>query len=195
MKEIILEENNIKSFQNPMEEEAQQSIKHFERELAKIRTGRAHTSLIEDLMVACYGGQAVPLKSLASIAAPESRLLTIQPWDSSVIPAIESAINSSDLGLTPLNDGSLIRLQLPQMTSARREELLKILHKKLEECKIGIRNTRKEFNNILKEAKQQKKISENFFNRLEDVLQQVTEKFYKIAEEHSTKKEKDIVTV
>lgn len=195
MKEIILEENNIKSFQVPMEEEAHHAIKHFERELAKIRTGRAHTSLVEDLMVSCYGGQSMPLKTMASIAAPESRLLTIQPWDSSVISAIESAINASDLGLTPLNDGNLIRLQLPQMTSARRDELLKILHKKLEECKIAIRNTRKEFNNILREAKQHKKISENFFNRLEDTLQQVTEKFYKIAEDHSSKKEKDITTV
>jgi len=195
MKEITLEENNVKSFQLPMEEEAHQAIKHFERELVKIRTGRAHTSLVEDLMVSCYGGQLMPLKSMASIAAPEPRLLTIQPWDSSVIPAIENAINASDLGLTPLNDGNLIRLQLPQMTTARREELLKFLHKKLEECKIAIRNIRKEFNNILREAKQHKKISENFFNRLEVTLQQITEKFYKIAEDHATKKEKDIVTV
>jgi ribosome recycling factor len=195
MKEIILEENNVKSFQTPMEEEAQQAIKHFERELAKIRTGRAHTSLVEDLMVSCYGGPATPLKSIASITAPEPRLVTIQPWDSSVISSIESAINASELGLSPLNDGNLIRLQLPQMTTQRRDELLKQLGKKLEECKISIRNIRKEFNNVLRDAKQTKKISENFFNRLNDILQNVTDKYCTIADEHGTKKEKDIKTV
>ncbi|QQR54092.1 ribosome recycling factor [bacterium] len=195
MKEIILEENNIKSFQTPMEQEAVQAIKHFEKELTKVRTGRAHTSLVEDLLIHCYGGQSMPLKSLAAVAAPESRLITIQPWDTSVIGAIENAITNSELGLTPINDGALIRLQLPQMTTARRDELLKVLNKKLEECKVSIRNVRKDFNNLLKDAKQNKKISENFFNRLTDVLQTVTDKYCKLAEEHATKKEKDITTV
>ena len=195
MKDIIIEENNIKSFQAPMEEEASLAIKHFEKELLKIRTGRAHTALVEDIVVTCYGGQTMPLKNIASIAAPESRLITIQPWDSSVINGIENAISSSDLGITPINDGAIIRIQLPQMTTARRDELLKLLGKKLEECKVSIRNVRKEFNNVLKDAKQNKKISENFFNRLNDVLQLVTDKFCKIADDHASKKEKDITTV
>lgn len=194
IKDIILEENSIDSLRIPMESEMQKAIKHLEHELVKIRTGRAHTALVEDLVVDYYG-QHMPLKALASIAAPESRLITIQPWDVAAINAIESAIVSSDLGLTPINDGKLIRLQLPHMTNARREELLKVLGKKIEECKVCIRNVRKEFNNLIRDAKQSKKISENFFNRLSDQLQVITEKFYKVAENHEAKKAADITTI
>jgi ribosome recycling factor len=194
VKEIILEENNIKSFQTPMETEMQKSIKHLEHELVKIRTGRAHPALVEDLIVEYYG-QTLALKGLASIAAPESRLITIQPWDAGSISSIETAITSSDLGLSPLNDGNIIRIQLPNMTTARRDELVKVLGKKIEECKISIRNVRKDFHNLIRDAKHDKKISENFFNRLSDVLQSVTEKFTKSAEALGAKKEIDITTV
>lgn len=192
---LKLEENNIKSFQEPMEAEMTKAIKHFEKELIKIRTGRAHTSLVEDMPVACYGQAPTPLKGLAAIAVPEGRLITIQPWDTSIIATIEKAIEESDLGLKPINDGKIIRLQLPQMTSARREELIKLLGKKLEECKVGIRNIRKDFNNFIRDAKQDKIISENFYSRLADVLQTVTDKFCANAEQHSEKKKVEITTV
>jgi ribosome recycling factor len=192
---IKLEENNIKSLQEPMEVEMHKAIKHFEKELVKIRTGRAHTSLIEDMLVSCYGQQASPLKNLAAIAAPEARLLTIQPWDVSIVGDIEKAIAESDLGLTPINDGKIIRLQLPQMTSARREELTKLLGKKLEECKVGIRNIRKEFNNSIRDAKQDKVISENFYSRLTDTLQTITDKFSASAEQQAEKKKVEITTI
>ena len=194
IKDIIIEENNPKSFQDPMEVELQKKIKHFEHELVKIRTGRAHTSLIEDLSVSSYG-QLMPLKNVASLAAPEPRLLTIQPWDISLIPVIEAVITQSDLGLTPLNDGKIIRLQFPQMTTTRRDELIKLLGKKIEDCKVEVRNVRKDFYNLIRDAKQGKKISENFFNRLSDILQTVTEKYYKIAETLGEKKEREITTI
>lgn len=192
--QINLIENDIKSFQNPMEAEMGKPIKHFEGELIKIRTGRAHTSLVEDLLVACYGQAPAPLKSYAAIAAPDSRLITIQPWDASIIDDIEKAIKNSEVGINPVNDGKVIKLVLPEMSSNRREELVKILHKKLEECKVSIRNIRKDFQNIMRDSKKDKKISENFYNRLEDVLQKTTDKFIEKASQLSEKKEKEITS-
>lgn len=195
MIEITLVENDSKSFEKAMQDEMSKAIKHFEGELLKVRTGRAHTSLIEDVQVSCYGAAAMPLKNLASLAAPESRLLTIQPWDAGIIADIERAIRTSDLGLMPINDGALIRIQLPEMSSTRREELIKILSKKLEECRVSIRNIRKDFNNIIRDAKKDKVISENFFNRLSDLLEKITGNFIDKAEQTAHKKEQDIRTV
>lgn len=192
MIKITLVENDTKTFQKAMEEEMGKSIKHLEGELLKIRTGRAHTSLIENLPVSVYGGAPMPLRQVASCAAPESRLLTVQPWDTSVIGDIEKAISSSDLGLKPENDGAIIRIVLPEMSSARREELVKVLAKKVEECKIAMRNVRKDFNNFIRDAKKDKTISENFFNRLEDLLQDVTDRSCKMADEKGEKKAKEI---
>ncbi|HRN77958.1 MAG TPA: ribosome recycling factor [Candidatus Dependentiae bacterium] len=193
--EIQLIENDVKSFQTPMEAELEKPIKHFQGELAKIRSGRAHTSMIEDIQVSAYGQAPMALKNLASLAAPEARLLTIQPWDSSIIADIERAINTSDLGVKPANDGSIIRIQLPNVSAERREELLKVLNKKTEECRIAIRNIRKDFNNLIRDAKKDKKISENFFNRLSDVLQKVTDTYIQKVDDLSKKKEKDITTL
>lgn len=194
MAEIKIIENDIKSFQNPMETEMQKAVKFFETELLKIRTGRAHTSLVEDIQVAGYTGP-MPMKAVAVITAPESRLITIQPWDASMIKPIEEAILNSDTGLTPTNDGKLIRLTLPEMSTSRRDELVKLLHKKTNEGKERIREVRKDFNNALRDHKKDKKISENFFNRLEDTLQKVTDKFIAQLDQLMQKKEKDIRTV
>jgi len=190
--EINLVENDTKGFESAMETEMVKPIKHFEHELVKIRTGRANTSMIEDLKVACYGQAPMPLKSLAVLGAPDAKLLTVQPWDVSIIGDIEKSINESNLGLTPDNDGKIIRLRLPDMSSTRREELVKILGKKLEECRVGIRNIRKDFHNVMRNAKKDKSISEDFYNRLEDSLKKVTDKFVKQAEDMSSNKEKDI---
>lgn len=195
MAQIVITENDIKSFQTPMEAEMSKAIKHFEGELIKIRTGRAHTSMVEDLPVSCYGQAPMALKSYASIAAPDARLITIQPWDASILSDIEKALKTSDLGVNPINDGAMIKIALPEMSSARREELVKILGKKLEECKVAVRNVRKDFNNLLRDAKKEKKISENFFNRLEDVLQKVTDSFIDKADQLSEKKEKELRSV
>ncbi len=192
---LTLIENDIKGFQTPMEAEMDKAIKHLERELVKIRTGRAHTGLVEDLQVSVYGQPAAALKSLAALAAPDSRMITIQPWDSNIIGEIEKAIKESDIGITPANDGDLIRLRLPEMSSSRREELVKILGKKAEEAKVAVRNVRKDFQNLIRDAKKDKVISENFFSRLGDVLQKVTDAFVEKAEQHRVKKEKEILSV
>ena len=192
---ITIIENDVKSFQTPMEAEMQKSVQHFERELLKIRTGRAHTALIEDLTVSVYGGQIMPLKNLAVLAAPDARLLTIQPWDSNVIGDVMKAIQASDLGLTPDSDGTYIRLRLPEMSSSRRDELVKILGKKAEEAKVAMRNVRKDFNNVIRDAKKNKSISENFSDRLDEVLQKVTDTFIDKVEQLRKKKETDITTL
>jgi len=195
MAELILIENDIKSFQKPMEAEMENPLRHFERELIKIRTGRAHTSMIEDIPVSCYGQDAVPLKGLGTVAAPDPRLLTIQPWDSSVIADIEKAIVASGFGVSPANDGKVIRLRLPEMSSERREELVKLLHKKLEDSRVTIRNIRKDFKNIITDAKKDKKISENFHNRLVDVLQEITDAYIGKVEGMAKKKEIELTTI
>ena|SRR5438132_11962387 len=195
MSEIILIENDAKSFQKPMETEMENPLKHFERELAKIRTGRAHTSMIEDIPVVAYGQDAVPLKGLGVVSAPDPRLLAVQPWDVSIIPDIEKAIVASGIGVAPVNDGKIIRLRLPEMSSDRREELIKMLHKKLEDCRVAIRNVRKDFKNLITDAKKDKKISENFHNRLADLLQEITDSYIGKAETLAKKKETELATV
>ena len=171
MIELNLIENEPKPFETAMNEEMNKAIKHYEGELIKIRTGRANTAMIEDLSVSCYGSPATPLKGLAALTAPEVRLLTIQPWDPGIIDDIERAINASDLGLSPVNDGKIIRLRLPETSSDRRQELIKILQKKSEESKVAVRNVRKEFNNLIRDAKKDKTISDDFFNRIKTVGQ------------------------
>ena len=192
---LTLVENDVKGFQNPLEAEMNKALRHFESELLKIRTGRAHTSLIEDIRVSTYGGNPMPLRQIATVSAPEARLLAVQPWDNGVLDDIEKALRASELGLNPVNDGTLIRITLPEMSTNRREELIKLLGKKLEECRIAIRNVRKEFNNLLRDAKKDKKISENFFSRLSDALQSSTDKLIESAESLADKKEKEIKTV
>ncbi len=192
IKDIILVENDIKSFQTPMTVEMEKAIKHLDGELVKIRTGRAHTSMVEDLPVSVYGQKAQSLKGIAAIAVPDIRLITIQPWDASVLADIEKAILASDLGVKPVNDGKLIRIVLPETSGSRREEMVKILGKKVEECKIALRNVRKEFHNLVRDAKKDKKISENFFSRLSDVLEDVTDKFVEKADQLGKKKEEEL---
>lgn len=192
MKEIVFVENDSKQFEQAMNEEMQKSIHHLDGELLKLRTGRAHTSLVEDIMVECYGEAPMPLKNVAALSAPDARLIVIQPWDPDIIPTIEKAIMTSDVGITPNVDGKIIRLVLPEMSSSRREELVKILGKKLEEAKVSIRNVRKDFNNLIRDAKKDKKISENFFNRLSDILQSITDKWIEKAESLSKKKETEL---
>ena len=184
---------NISSddFQKAITPEMQKHIQHFQKELTAIRTGRASSSLVEDLLIECYGSK-MKLKEVASIATPEARLIVIQPWDKSILGDVEKGISTSELGLTPVNNGELIRIQLPMMSTERRDELIKLLNKKLEECKAHIRNSRKDFQNGVRDAEKKKTISEDFAKRLLDVLQKETDKFIAEAEKNSSKKEQDI---
>jgi len=176
MEEIAFREGESKGIETLLKQSMEKPITHFEHELTSIRTGRASTKLVEDLKVECYG-QMMGLKELATISAPESRLLTIQAWDATNIPAIEKAIQNSDLGASPVNDGALIRIQLPQMSSARRDELVKLLGKKTEECRVAVRNIRKEFHNEIRDAHKKKIVSEDFAKKLTDIMQKITDSF------------------
>jgi ribosome recycling factor len=169
-------------------------IKHYEKDLGSIRTGRASIAMLENIMVESYG-QIMPLKEVASLGAPEPRLLTIQPWDKSIINEIEKAIAQSDLGATPVNDGNLIRVPLPQMSTARREEFVKILGKKTEDCKVAVRNIRKDFHNEVRDAQRKKIISEDFAKKLSESLQKVTDVFIERVDKVHEKKATEITSL
>lgn len=190
---LILNDTNQKDFEKATTEEMDKTYKHFERELITIRTGRAHPALVENIAVPCYGGTTtMPIRQIAAIAAPDVNLITIEPWDKAVITDIEKAITNSNLGVTAENDGNLIRLRLPQMSAERRGELVKILHKKLEEAKVAVRNIRKDFQNLIRDSLKSKNISEDHSRRLADVLQKITDKFCTMCDDLSAKKEKDL---
>ncbi|MFH1643678.1 MAG: ribosome recycling factor [bacterium] len=191
MEPLALAEGDTKSFETRVEMDMENPIIHYEKELATIRTGRASTKLVEDIKIEAYG-QQMRLKELATLTAPEASLITIQPWDKTIIMEIEKGITASDLGVTPINDGAIIRIQLPKMSSERREELNKILSKKTEECKIGVRNVRKDYHNLIRETEKKHDISEDFAKRLTDVLQKITDKFIKKADELNDRKANEI---
>ncbi len=191
MEEFTIIEGDSKGFETAVKAAMDKPIKHFEKELAAMRTGRATTSLVENIRVDCYG-QMTPMRELATMATPDARLITIQPWDKSIIPDIEAAISSSDLGATPANDGNIIRIQLPQMSSARRDEMVKTLGKKTEECRVNVRNVRKDFHNFVREAEKKKTISEDFAKRIGDLLQKVTDQFVEKADQMHNKKETEL---
>ncbi|MBD3231794.1 ribosome recycling factor [Candidatus Dependentiae bacterium] len=192
MEPVIFTEDKTSNFEEVVNKAMEKPIKHYEKELASIRTGRASSSLVEDLKIECYGNQVMRLKELASIATPEARLITIQPWDNAVVANIEKAILASDLGLTPASDGKMIRLQLPEMTAHRREDLIKILNKRTEEAKIAIRNVRKEYHNQIRNAEKNHGISEDFAIRLTELLQKITDEYIKQIEELNQAKAEEI---
>ena len=190
MQGYVLAEGQTKSFEEVVQQEMTKSLKHFEHELLGIRTGRAHPSMVEDIKVVCYEGTTeMTVKGLASVSCPEPRSIIIQPWDQTTLFDIQRALKESDLGVVPQQDGHVLRIVLPDMSSARRDELIKLLHKKLEECRVAVRNTRKHFHNLIRDTEKEKDISEDFAKRANDILQKLTDKFIKQAEDLSTKKE------
>jgi len=164
----------------------------LKRDFKRIRTGRASAALLDGLKIDCYETQ-MPLDQVASISVPESRLMTIQPWDQSIIGNIEKGILKSELGLTPMNDGKIIRISIPPLTEERRKELAKLAKKMGEESKISIRNHRREANEMFKELKNDKEISEDEFHRSQDDVQKITDEFIKKTDEITGQKEKEIV--
>lgn len=191
MEHVAIIEGNIKEIEQTIKKDMEKPMEHFEKELITIRAGRASTTLVENIKVDCYG-QLMSMREVATLAAPEANLITISPWDKSIIDNIEKAISTSDLGVTPVNDGNIIRIQLPQMSSARREELAKVLSKKTEESKISVRNIRKEYHNLIRETEKKHDISEDFAKRLTNSLQKITDSYIKKIDEMSEKKAADL---
>jgi ribosome recycling factor len=168
------------------------SIDVLKKEFMRIRTGRASTSLLDGIKVNCYDTQ-MPLDQVASISIPESRLITIKPWDQSIMGEIEKSILKSELGLTPMNDGKIIRIPIPPLTEERRKELAKLARKMAEDAKISIRNHRREANDLLKELKQEKEISEDAMFKGQDEVQKITDEYLKNIDKVTAEKESEII--
>ncbi|RMH31389.1 MAG: ribosome recycling factor [Nitrospirae bacterium] len=177
-----------------VEQRMQGALEHLRREVASLRTGRASLSLLDHIMVPYYD-TPTPLKQLATLSIPESRLITIQPWDPSLIKAIEKAIASSDLGLTPSNDGKVIRLPIPPLSEERRKELVKVCKKYGEEAKIQIRGFRREGNEELKRRQKEGSLTEDELKRLEQENQKLTDKYIQKVDELIKKKEEEILAI
>jgi ribosome recycling factor len=170
------------------------AVQALQDELVTIRTGRASPALIERLHVEYYS-VSTPLNQIATISAPEARLLVVQPWDHSVLGAIEKAILKSDLGLNPTNDGRVIRVVIPYLSEERRKELIKIVHKKAEEGRVAVRNCRRDGLEDLQKLQKDKLISEDDFKRGKEELQKLTDSFIERVDEVAANKEEEILEV
>jgi ribosome recycling factor len=163
------------------------------QDLARIRTGRASVALLEGIKVEAYNA-SMPLPQVASLAAPEPRLLTVQPWDPTLMGDIEKAILKSDLGLTPTNDGKIIRLPIPALTTERRKELVKVVKKMAEDGKVALRNIRRDANERFKDLKKDKQLSEDDAHRAQEEVQKITDDFIKKVDVQGAEKEKEIMS-
>ena len=184
----------LKEAYNEAEERMKGALEALEEDLAGIRTGRASPALVEKLSVEYYG-MPTPLMQLATISVPESRMLMIRPFDASTLRNIERAILTSDLGLTPNNDGKVIRLNLPPLTEERRHDLVKLVHNRLEEARVAVRNVRRDGIKDLREFEHEKLISEDELEDGEESLQKVTDKYIEMVNEVGERKEKEIMEV
>jgi len=177
-----------------IEEKMQKSVEGLKKELATIRTGRATPTLIEHIKVE-YAGVPTPLNQVAGISAPEAKLLIIQPWDKGSIHSIEKAILTSDLGLNPVSDGNVIRINIPPLSEERRQELTKVVRRRVEERRIAIRNLRREAMDALKELEKNKDISQDEHKRAINQLQKLTDSFVADTEQIGRNKEAELMQV
>jgi ribosome recycling factor len=184
----------IKEIQQDAETRMDKAVESTRQELAKIRTGKASPALLDTIKVSYYGTMT-PIKQVAGINTPEPRLITIQPWDRNLIGEIEKAILKSDLGLTPVNDGLLIRLPIPVLTEERRKDLARLCHKLVEEGRVAIRNVRRDANDRLKKLEKDHVVSEDEYHKAVDHVQKVTDKFIGAIDEVLKKKEDEIMEV
>lgn len=172
----------------------EKAVDHLKNEFTKLQIGRANATLVEDVKVEAYG-TTQPLKAIASISIPDPKTIQIQPWDKSNLNQIESAILTSGLNLTPINDGNVVRINIPPLTEDRRSELTKLVHQLAEEARISIRNARQTAHEAFKKLETDKEISEDDFHRANKVLQDIVDKTNEQIEELAKVKEKDIMTV
>ncbi len=184
MSEVILE----------MSEKMEKSVEAFKVELSKVRTGRASLALLDGIMVDAYGS-SMPLNQVGTLTIPESRLIAIQPWDPQMLAAIEKALLKASIGLTPVNDGKIIRLNIPQLTEERRKELVKQVKKIAEDFRVAVRNSRRDAIDTLKKQKKDKEISEDDLFKLQDEAQSETDDHIKQIDEITASKEKEVMEV
>ena len=172
----------------------EKAVEDFRKELATLRTGRANAAVLDSIRVD-YHGTPMPVNQLGTVTVPEATLLVIAPWDPSVVPLIDKAIRASELGLNPTNDGKVIRVPMPAPTEERRKEIVKHLHKILENHRTAVRNIRRDGNDSIKKAMKDKKISEDDEKRSLDEIQKLTDDEIKKMEEMCKNKEKEVMTV
>jgi ribosome recycling factor len=170
------------------------ALEGFRKELTRVRTGRAHTGLLDGIRIEAYGS-AMPLNQVATVSVPESRLIVIQPWDKGVGPAIEKAIHASDLGLTPSSDGKVIRIAIPPLTEERRKDLVKNVRKAAEAARVAVRTVRREGNELLKDMEKDKAITADELHRLETQVQKLTDEHVERLDKMLADKEKEVMEV
>ena len=170
----------------------EKAVVDFQREVASIRTGRASVSVLDSIRVDYYG-TPTPVNQVATLGVPEPQMITVQPWDPTLLPVLEKAILSSDLGLNPANDGKILRVPIPPLTEERRKELVKQLHKVLETHRMSIRNVRRDANDATKKLMTDKKISEDDDKRAHDEVQKLTDREIEKLDQVSKAKEKEIM--
>ncbi len=175
-------------------EKMEKSVVALQNELTKLRTGRASLSVLDSVRVSYYG-TPTPLNQVATLSTPEPRLIAIQPWETHLIPEIEKAILNANIGLTPTNDGKIVRLPIPALTEDRRKDLVKQVKTKGEEAKVAVRQIRREANDELKKLEKDKALSEDDAKRAQDDVQKLTDQYIQKIDQVLTAKEKDILTV
>ncbi|MDR1857332.1 MAG: ribosome recycling factor [Desulfovibrio sp.] len=176
------------------EDRMEKATASLDKDFGKLRTGRATTALVEGIK-ADYYGTPTPIEQMASVAVPDSRTLTIQPWDKGGIGPVEKALLKSDLGLTPINDGRIIRIVIPPLTEERRKELVKVARKYTEETKVAVRNIRRDANEAMKKLEKDKAITEDELKKAVDEVQKLTDKFIGDADKKCAAKEKEIMDI
>lgn len=185
---------DIKDLERTAKERMGQPIAHLRKELSSIRTGRATPAVLDGVQVD-YFGTPTPISQLASVSAPESRLIVVQPWDPTVLGEMEKAILRANLGLTPTNDGKVIRISIPALTEERRKELVKVARKMAEEGKVALRNVRRELKEQIKDLEKKKEVSEDQMHTAQAEVQKLTDQFVEQVGEIIQKKEEEILEI
>jgi len=176
------------------ERKMKRAIEALQHDLASVRTGRASPSLLERVNVDYYGAPT-PLNGVATISVPEPRLILIQPWDKKMLPVIEKALQKSDLGLTPSSDGNVVRLPIPALNEERRRDLVKQVHKRLEEARVAVRNCRRDAIDELRKGEREKQVSEDDVKRAQDRLQKLTDTFIAQVDDVGKRKESEVLEI
>ncbi|MBI4962609.1 MAG: ribosome recycling factor [Desulfomonile tiedjei] len=184
----------IDDLHKEMKDSMEKSIEALQKDLKRIRTGRASLALLDGLMVDYYGS-STPINQLATLSIPEARQIVIQPWDTNAFTDIEKAILKSELGLTPTNDGKVVRINLPPLTAERRKELVKVVKKMAEEYKVQVRNHRRDANEMLKDMKKEKQISEDDMRRAQERVQKTTDDLIARIDSVLSAKEEEIMEI
>jgi ribosome recycling factor len=184
----------MQEFKKKANEKMNQVLEVFKKDLSTFRTGRASLGILDNIRVDYYGSM-VPLNQIATLGIPEPRMITIQPWEQRMLADIEKAIMKSDLGLTPINDGKIIKIVIPPLTEERRKQLVKVVRKRAEEARVAIRNIRRDIIEEIKKAEKEKKLSEDESRRLQEEIQKITNSFIEKVDHALEQKEKEIMEV